>query len=582
MKKLITAFALLLTAMAYSQNVTIDYAAWNPSSPPCKLFYPATNVPATIAGVAGNISHLSEIGQTTYSNSDLSVQLQCIYTDNGGGIITYKGTQYRLSYNFKSGYIYNVFVTVASNVNSAGNPSPLLRIDLDAGLNGGSTGCNGPETIVSNIPNVPAVAITSTTFAEVSGFVYAPTANFGALKIAAVPVFNSGTKTLRIQKIRIVETPPGASFNITPITTALTCGSTTPVTFTVNNGANTPGITGYTWNLGSASNGWLYNSVAAPQTISTGTANTLTLTPVCGAVQSNVSATVAANSNNYPTTNAATVSITQPSFSISGNSSLCSGSTSYTLNGLVCNSSILWTPPPSSLGSLNSLTTSPTTLTYGGTSGNFTLMANVTSCGATTPVTLPVHVGAYTSSDYTLSGNNGSTYYCTNQTISFGVSGGAATNHVWTIPPSGWTIVYNGGSYIAVRTPSNPYPPTGTVSVSFTEACGATVTKSKFLAYSSSACNTNDPRFKIYPNPASSYLNVEVDLALPNNSNTHIVGVQLLNQSATLVYNQSYPNNPGNFYQGVQIPVYNQVNGNYTLRVYDGTTWVTYAVVVQH
>lgn len=209
------------------------------------------------------------------------------------------------------------------------------------------------------------------------------------------------------------------------------------------------------------------------------------------------------------------------------------------------------------------------------------MTADVTSCGVATPVTLPVHVGAYTSSDYTLSGNNGSMYWCPNQTISFSVSGAGSSNYSWT-PPTGWTIVYNGGSYVAIKAPSSSNPPTGSLSVSFTEPCGTTVTESTFLAYSSSACNTSDPRFKVYPNPASSYLNVEVDQTQPNNSNTHIVGVQLLNQYGTLVYNQSYPNSPGNFYLAVQIPVYNQANGNYTLRVYDGTQWSSYTITVQH
>ena len=324
-----------------------------------------------------------------------------------------------------------------------------------------------------------------------------------------------------------------------------------------------------------------YNGSAAPQTISTGTTNTLTLTPVCGASLSNVSATVTANATNY-STNSSTVSITPPSLSITGNSSLCSGSTAYTINGLPCNSSIAWTAPPASMGSLSTFTSSPTTLTYGGTSGSFTLTANVTSCGATQPVTLPVHVGTYTSSDYSITGNNGSVYWCPNKTISFGVSGGGGgSNYSWTLP-TGWTMNYNGGSYVVVRTPSTSYPPTGSLSVSFTEPCGSIVNISKFLAYSSNACSTTDLRFKIYPNPASSYLNVEVDQTQPNTANTHINAVQLINQYSTVVYNQTYPDSPGNFYIGVQIPVYNQANGNYTLRVFDGTIWASYAVVVQH
>ena len=576
MKNSITKILCLFCFMSFtlvtkSQTKTFDYLPSGLSTSACNVFNPAVNI--------DGVSHSSYAGGVSFN---ATYGLGLITTPQNGPPGP-GGTAYVVNYSFTPGIKYDISIT------AIGRPEMLLKTSVVPNftqfVTNSTTVCvsdnnaysyqtagygqsSNPTSTTSATYAIPQFTITGNT-----GYPYLIIWASGGRSNVAIDV-------LYISKIVITPTLP-ASFNITPITTALTCGSTTPVTFTVNNGANTPGITGYTWNLGSASNGWLFNSSAAPQTISTGTANTLTLTPVCGAVQSNVSATVAANSNNYPTTNAASVSITQPSMSVSGSASFCASTSNYSVVGLPCNATVAWDiSPASGIGSIFP-TTGPSTTITKVADGNVTLTANVTSCGATTPVTLPVHVGAYTSSDYTLSGNNGSTYYCTNQTISFGVSGGSATNHVWTVP-SGWSTVYNGGSYVALRSPSNPYPPTGTVSVSFTEPCGATVTKSMFLAYSSSACNTNDPRFKIYPNPASSYLNVEVDLAVPNNSNTHIVGVQLLNQSATLVYNQSYPNTPGNFYQGVQIPVYNQVNGNYTLRVYDGTTWVTYAVVVQH
>lgn len=317
----------------------------------------------------------------------------------------------------------------------------------------------------------------------------------------------------------------------------------------------------------------LPNGSASPATYSTGTTNTLTLTPVCGSVQKNVSATVAANGSNYNTTNAATVSITQPSLSISGNTSLCSGSTTYIINGLVCNSSIAWTPPPAGMGSLSSLTTSPTTLTYGGTSGNFTLTVNVTSCGVTQPVTLPVHVGAYSSSDYTLSGNNGSMYWCPNQNISFSVSGPGSSNYTWILP-TGWTMNYNGGSYVSIKTPSSPNPPTGTLSVSFTETCGTIIALNKYLAYSNSACSSGSP-YTISPNPASSNITIACT-SLQTYCN--IAAVQITDLYGTVKSSQSwsYPN------QQVQMPVSFLQNGTYIAKIYSGTQWYSNQFVVQH
>ena len=577
--KYLIGLTLITSIKSVAQNASIVYTG-NSSlcTSCCNVFNMSGNNPTV-----GNIPHWPVSGGATFDGTSVNMATR---NDPSANPVIDNGTAYAIAYNFKTGFTYSITIDLGYSSTPTGVAPRIvgsLRTSLPSPGDTHPTDC-GPVSqsrYASSIGSQTGFIIPTQTAVKnypISNPNFSVTA---AQSYFVVTVYNgaSGGSTVKITKISITEAVVG-SFSLIPVNVAFSCGSTTPVTFTVNNGANTPGVTGHTWNLGSASNGWLYNSSAAPQTISTGTTNTLTLTPECGSVQSTISAIVTANGINYPT-NSSAVSITQPTMSISGSAAFCVGTSNYSVVGLPCNSTVAWSiSPPSGIASIFPITGPSTTITKVA-DGNVTLMANVTSCGAATSLTLPVHIGAYTSSDYTLSGNNGSTYYCTNQTISFGVSGAASTNHVWTVP-SGWTTVYNGGSYVALRAPSSSYPPTGTVSVSFTEPCGATVTKSMFLAYSSSACNTNDPRFKIYPNPASSYLNVEVDLALPNNSNTHIVGVQLLNQSATLVYNQSYPNNPGNFYQGVQIPVYNQVNGNYTLRVYDGTTWVTYAVVVQH
>ncbi len=409
-------------------------------------------------------------------------------------------------------------------------------------------------------------AWTSNTFFEVT---ITQAADY--LLVNAFPdAFSNNLGSIWVRKIQITETPPPSSFTLSSSTPSLTCGATTPVTYTVNNGNNTTGITGYNWNLGATPNGWLYNGNPAPATVTTGaTINTLTLTPDCGKVLSSISATVAANGANY-NTNSASISILQPSYSISGSNSICSASTNYTINGLVCNSSIAWSSPPAGLATLSSLTTSPTTLTYGGTSGSFSLTANVTSCGVQTPVTLPVHVGPYSVADYVLSGNNGSIYWCPNQTMSFGVSGAngvngaTGTNYTWSLP-TGFTVVYNGGSYVAIKAPSSTYPPTGSLSVNFTEPCGTTVTKSVFLAYSSSACGSSSP-YTVSPNPASSYLTISC-ISLQNNCN--IAAVQITNLGGTVLSSNSWNNTN----QTVQVPVYFLSPGTYIARTYNGTQW---------
>jgi hypothetical protein len=182
-----------------------------------------------------------------------------------------------------------------------------------------------------------------------------------------------------------------------------------------------------------------------------------------------------------------------------------------------------------------------------------------------------------TSTDYTLTGGGSTTqplYWCPNQTYSFSISGGAASNYVWSIP-TGWTSVYNGGYVNALKAPSSTYPPTGTVSVTFTPSCGGgTVTKSFFTAYSSSACTGTDPRFTYSPNPAQSYLNVAV--ASGYTSTVTIKSIQIIGVSTGItVFDQSY----GSGVLSAYITTSGFQTGNYNLRIYDGTAWATYQFV---
>ncbi len=380
-----------------------------------------------------------------------------------------------------------------------------------------------------------------------------------------------------INSITITETHP---FSLSPSTINLSCGSTSPQTFTVGNSTNAPGVTNYTWNLG-ANNGWLYNGNPAPASISTGTTNTITLVPDCGKALSNVTATVTVGGTGY-TTNASAVSIAQPTYSISGSSSICSGSSSYSITGLLCNSSVVWTAPPSNIASLSSLTGSPTTLTYNGTPGDFTLTANVTSCGVTTAVTLPIHAGSYSSSDYGLDVNGSVSGYlpwCPNKSYGFSVSnissGATSSNFSWTIP-QGWTQNYISGYLCVLNSPTSTSPPTGTINVSFTDGCGATINKSMFLAYSSSACTpANNPCFQYSPNPASSYLNVNV--ASGCIGSTYIRKIELVQASTgNSVYFQDY--SYGNV-TSTSISMYSYQSGTYYLRIYDGNTWSSYSIL---
>jgi len=203
-----SAFALciLIAVASFSQNVTIDYKAWNPASPPCNVFAKATNVPATIGGSSGTIEHQTKIGQPTYSTSDTSVLLECKYVSTSSSL----GTKYRIAYNFKVGYRYIITVTSAELINTAGFPTgPYLRLDLTNSGGGGDTTCFGPQTVNPNLSgNPPAVQYSSIAFQDVQFLFSSLAATFPTLEVSSIPAKDGGTNSIRIRKITITEIAP--------------------------------------------------------------------------------------------------------------------------------------------------------------------------------------------------------------------------------------------------------------------------------------------------------------------------------------------------------------------------------------
>ena len=544
-----------------AQTTTFDYKSGSFSTSDCNIFDP----PVTVS----NVEHSSRAGGVSFSSSD-GLLLSTTPQANTPG-----GTAFAIKYDFIPGFYFDIAIT------ALGSKYLYLKTSVVPNFNqfptAGTTLCspdgsvssyslagygtlNKQTSTTSTIYNVPQFSLPS-----------------GTATYPYLIVWVSGgdpslaLDNLAISKIEITKTPI-AGYTIDPTSVTIACGATTATTFTVS---GTAGASNYTFNLG-ANNGWLYGGSPAPRTIPMGTVNSITLTPDCGKPLNNVSATVTLNSTNY-TTNTSTITVTPPSLSITGSNSLCSGSGIYSIAGLPCNASVAWTAPPSAQGSLSPLSGGTTTLSYGGTPGDITLTANVNSCGASQTLTLPVRVGGYTANDYSLSWNAGTPpYYCLNQTITFTLSGGGAgSNYSWSAP-YGWTLNYNGGSYAVFRTPSSTgYPPTGSVTVTFTEPCGSTISKSFQTVYSSNYCGTPGSPYTISPNPASSTITIAC-ASLQTYCN--ISQVQITDLYGTLKASQSWPYTN----QSVQMSVSNLANGTYIAKVYNGTQWYSNQFVVQH
>jgi len=487
--------SIALIQNSYSQTV-IDYTGWSTSQ--CNAFYPSATV--------SQIVHTTTCGTVVYDNTNHAIELDTKADNN-----IYYGTEYKLAFNFKQGYSYTIKINAWCSTPTFPVPNSEMRVDFTSASNGSGYFCNGVESFntTSSLTNDNNQVLSPGVFLDYT-FPYTSLVSAqNNLYIGGFLRYVNGTATswILIKKITITEIPPSVSFNITPASVSITCGSTTAIPFTINNVGGT-GITNYTWNLGATPNGWkLPNGSDAPATYSTGTVNTLTLTPVCGSAQKNISATVTANGNNY-NTNTSTVSITQPTLSINGASSFCTGSSNYSINNLPCNASVAWSiSPATGVANLSCSSCATTSLSQMGY-GTLTLTAVVSNLCGGTNVTLNKSIqigsspltGTYTTATNTLP----------LQTVNFVPVGNIYTQYQWP-----------GVSNITAALTSGAPPGTGFYAspgrYSFNIASGQQV--SVYIAGNSACGAVNATRTYIQssyyylvvsPNPATNNINVGI------------------------------------------------------------------------
>lgn len=573
----------MLTSIAYSQTVIIDYEAWSPSNPPCRIFPGNTNVPATGA-TGGILQHITSIGQPFYNSTDKSVQIQTTYTLVGSAP-TYKGGSFRIYYNFKANYSYTITVTAAAVENTVGNQAgPYFRLDVDNSSGGlaSNAPCNGPDGVTQNLSGNPAAQKLSDNAMTDFQFIMPALGSQSTLNITAIPAENGGIKTVRIRKIKIEETPPPVSFTLaSPI--SVTCGKSNPVTLTVTNVYSTPGVTGYTWNIG-ANNKWIYNGSPAPATITT-TGNSIILTPVCGTTPGTVTATANAGVNNY-TTNTPSVSSINETLSIIGSNPLCSGSATYSIANLpTCGATVSnWNATPSGIVQVanNGNTASVTKVS----NGQVSLTATVTLTNAcntsTVNLSLPLSSGAvpltgyyFVNSNYnqpvqnTLGPNNAAIFLPANQAfaVTAYISNPNITSPSWTRntgsypftwSASGIQLNFSGTAGNVAYTSRN-----GTFDFTSNTGCGLTTTTFTWPVIPT----TSSMRVITSPNPATNNLLVTIQSEPVLAKNSGIQGnvtMTLYNTGSTEVVKRwSFKNNQTQF----NLNVSGVKKGQYTLKV---------------
>ncbi len=348
---------------------------------------------------------MTTCGTVIYDNVNHAIELDTRAESN-----IYKCTEYKIGFSFKQGYSYTIKLNAWCNTPTSPVPNSKMRVDFNSASNGSGVFCNGVEsfnitsslTIDNNLPLNPSV------FSDYSFHFNSLSQPQSFLYIGGFLPYINGTATswILIKKVSITEIPPPVSFTLSPSNLTIPCGSITPQTFRVTNVYNTPNVANYRWNLG-ANNGWLYNGIAAPDTISTGAVDSLMLTPACSDVKHNISVTVTAGGNNYQT-NSVSVSNSSPTLSINGSSAFCLDSSSYFLDGVPCRASVSWISSNTSIATVTS-TGNPATLTKTG-DGTLTLTATVNgvNCLSNNAALKSVAVGAPQANNISLWNSAGS------------------------------------------------------------------------------------------------------------------------------------------------------------------------------
>ncbi len=176
---------------------------------------------------------------------------------------------------------------------------------------------------------------------------------------------------------------------------SISCGTTAPVTFTVNSNAPS-NYSNYQWSYGS---GWTLSGST--------TGTTLTLTP-SASILGQVYVTPTFNGQIQPK-NSITVPV-QPfttTATISGSDSICSPSTSanYSLSSVSAGQSINWSSSNTAIATVNGYGNSVTVNRQ--SNGTFNLIATISnSCGQTVTVQKAIRFGGVPNFTYTLSSNN--------------------------------------------------------------------------------------------------------------------------------------------------------------------------------
>lgn len=263
----------------------------------------------------------------------------------------------------------------------------------------------------------------------------------GNITVAAInSCGTSAIQTLAVTLSNTLATPDSISGNV-----SVCDGSSN--TYTI---AAVSGATSYSWTL---PNGWTGtstgNSITTTANVNSGDISVIAMNACSSSAQQTVSVSV----NSVPATPAI----------ISGNTTICEGSSNtYSITAVSAASSYSWTLPN---GWTGASTTNSITTTASADSGDISVMA-ANSCGVSSAQSLAVTVN----STPVLSGISGSASVCIGSANTYSVSStGGASFYSWTLP-SGWT-----GNSATSSITTTASATSGTITVTANNSCGTSI-----------------------------------------------------------------------------------------------------------
>ena len=134
-----------------------------------------------------------------------------------------------------------------------------------------------------------------------------------------------------------------------------------------------------------------------------------------------------------------------------------------------------------------------------------------------------------------------------------------------------------GTSILCLRANPTSFPSSGSVGVKVSNACGASNVMIPVNYAFQGNCSSS---FAVFPNPGTDIITVEQSVAAKGSTllSTKINEVEIIDKMGKVHYKRKFPKG----LTKVNIPVSSLPNDVYTLQVFDGRTWYSHKVIVQH